>query len=66
MILFIVLDLNDKDVTDIPVGNRIMGAIFQAASTRTSGTSVVNLAELHPAIQVSYMSMYSLCFIPRS
>lgn len=60
VILFIVLDLKDSDVIDIPLGNRIMGAIFQAASTRTSGTVVVNLADLHPAIQVSYMGMFSL------
>lgn len=64
VILFIVLDLKDKDVTDIPVGSRIMGAIFQAASTRTSGTSVVNLAELHPAIQVSYMVMMYISVFP--
>lgn len=57
VILFIVLDLNDAEVTVIPLGSRIMGAIFQAVSTRTSGTSVVNLADLHPAIQVSYMCM---------
>lgn len=57
VILFIVLDLNDSEVTVIPLGSRIMGAIFQAVSTRTSGTSVVNLADLHPAIQVSYMCM---------
>lgn len=60
VILFIVLDLKDADVIDIPLGNRIMGAIFQAASTRTSGTAVVNLADLHPAIQVSYMGMSKL------
>lgn len=60
VILFIVLDLNDAEVTDIPLGSRIMGAIFQAVSTRTSGTSVINLADLHPAIQVSYMCMSPL------
>lgn len=57
VILFIVLDLNDKDVTDIAVGHRILDAIFQAASTRTAGLAVVNIADLHPAVQVSYMSM---------
>jgi Trk-type K+ transport system membrane component len=55
IILFIVLDLHASDVTEIPVGHRIMGAIFQAASTRTAGLAVVNLADLHPAVQVNYM-----------
>lgn len=63
IILFIVLDLHTGDVTEIPVGNRIMGAIFQAASTRTAGLAVVNLADLHPAVQVSYMrGSCDVCF----
>lgn len=64
VLLFIVLDLNDSEVTNIPLGSRIMGAIFQAVSTRTSGTSVVNLADLHPAIQVSYMCMFPFLTLP--
>jgi len=60
IILFIVLDLNAGDVINIPVGHRIMGAIFQAASTRTAGLAVVNLADLHPAVQVNYMRMWLL------
>ncbi|CAZ79196.1 unnamed protein product [Tuber melanosporum] len=64
IILFIVLDLNDGDVTEIPVGHRIMGAIFQAASTRTAGLAVVNLADLHPAVQVSYMLMMYISVFP--
>ncbi|KAI5780922.1 cation transport protein-domain-containing protein [Geopyxis carbonaria] len=64
VILFIVLDLKDKDVTDIAVGHRIIGAIFQAASTRTAGTSVVNIADLHPAVQVSYMIMMYISIFP--
>lgn len=66
VLLFIVLDLNDSEVTVIPLGSRIMGAIFQAVSTRTSGTSVVNLADLHPAIQVSYMCTSPFAFSGRS
>lgn len=55
VILFIVLDLNDPDIAHIPTRYRLMDAVFQAASTRTAGFSVVNLADLHPAVQVSYM-----------
>ncbi|KAG0637192.1 cation transport protein-domain-containing protein [Tuber brumale] len=64
IILFIVLDLNDSAVTGIPVGDRIMDAIFQAASTRTAGLAVVNMADLHPAVQVSYMLMMYISVFP--
>jgi hypothetical protein len=37
---------------------------FQAASTRTAGFGVVNLAELHPGIQVSYMIMMYISVLP--
>lgn len=59
VVLFIVLDINDPEIAHIKTGHRIMDAIFQAASTRTAGFSVVNLADVHPAVQVSYMSMLS-------
>ncbi len=37
---------------------------FQAASTRTAGFGVVDLAELHPAIQVSYLIMMYISVLP--
>ncbi|KAI5854369.1 cation transport protein-domain-containing protein [Tricharina praecox] len=64
VILFIVLDIKDPDVTSIAVGHRIMGAIFQAASTRTAGLAVVNISALHPAVQVSYMLMMYISVFP--
>jgi potassium uptake Trk family protein len=64
VILFIVLDLKDPDVTRIAVGYRIVDAIFQAAATRTAGLSVVNVAALHPAVQVSYMLMMYISVFP--
>ncbi|CUS07616.1 unnamed protein product [Tuber aestivum] len=64
IILFIILDLNNGDVTGIPVGDRIMSAIFQAASTRTAGLAVVNMADLHPAVQVSYLLMMYISVFP--
>ena len=64
LILFIILDLNDPAVNTIPVGYRIMDGLFQAAATRTAGFAVVNLAELHPAIQVSYMIMMYISVFP--
>jgi potassium uptake Trk family protein len=64
VILFIVLDLHDADVQHIATGHRIVAAIFQAASTRTAGLSVVSIAELHPAVQVSYMIMMYISVFP--
>lgn len=49
------IQLNDPDVTNIPLGYRILSGFFQAVSTRTAGLAVINLATLHPAMQVSYM-----------
>ena len=64
LIFFIVLDLKDPTVTSMPGGIRFLSGLFQAASTRTAGFSVVNLAELHPAIQVSYLIMMYISVFP--
>lgn len=65
LILFIVLDLHDPVVTNIGgVGYRILNGLFQASSTRTAGFSIVNLADLHPGIQVSYMIMMYISVYP--
>ena len=64
LIFFIILDLKDPVVTRIPPGYRFLDGLFQAASTRTAGFSCVNLAELHPAIQVSYLVMMYISVFP--
>lgn len=64
LILFIVLDLGYTIVTQLPVNIRILDGWFQAVSTRTAGFGVVNLAELHPAIQVSYLIMMYISVFP--
>ncbi|KAL8812033.1 MAG: hypothetical protein Q9200_001332 [Gallowayella weberi] len=65
LILFIVLDIHDPVVTEIGnVGYRILNGIFQASSTRTAGFATVNLANLHPGIQVSYMVMMYISVFP--
>lgn len=64
VIIFIVLDLRNHEVSSIAVGNRIVVALFQAASTRTAGLSAVNVAALHPAVQVSYMIMMYISVFP--
>ena len=65
VILYIVLDLHDPVVTEIgSVGYRLLNGLFQASSTRTAGFSTVNLAGLHPGIQVSYMVMMYISVFP--
>ena len=41
-----------------------MDGLFQATSTRTAGLSVVNLANLHPGILVSYLIMMYISVFP--
>jgi Trk-type K+ transport system membrane component len=64
LIFFIILDLNDPAVTHLAPGIRFMDGLFQAASTRTAGFAVVNLAELHQAVQVSYLIMMYISVFP--
>ena len=57
--------LNDPTVTDIgPPGYRVLDGLFQAVSTRTAGFALVNLANLHPGIQVSYLIMMYISVFP--
>ena len=64
LILFIILDLNDPTVTHLTPGYRVLNGWFQATSTRTAGFACVNLADLHPAIQVSYLIMMYISVFP--
>lgn len=64
VLFFIVLDLGTGPVVDLPAGIKILNGIFEAASTRTAGFSCVNLAALHPAVQVSYMVMMYISVFP--
>lgn len=64
LVLFIILDLGNTIVTQLPVHTRILDGWFQAVSTRTAGFGVVNLAALHPGIQVSYLVMMYISVLP--
>ena len=64
LVFFIILDINDPTVDSIPPGLRVLAGVFQAVSTRTSGTAVVNLSALHPGIQVSYLIMMYISVFP--
>ncbi|KAK5941120.1 low affinity potassium transporter [Knufia obscura] len=64
LIFFIALDINDDTVQALSPWVRFLVGIFQAASTRTAGFAAVNLAELHPGIQVSYLIMMYISVFP--
>lgn len=63
-LLIIVLDLNNSAVSELPVGPRILAAIFQAASSRHTGTATFNLAEVNPAVQFSLLVMMYIAIFP--
>ncbi|KAI1351662.1 cation transport protein-domain-containing protein [Xylaria sp. FL0043] len=64
LILFIVLDLGRGAVSELPLNVRFLDGWFQAASTRTAGFSCINLAEVHPAVQTSYLIMMYISVFP--
>ncbi|KFY24307.1 hypothetical protein V493_05328 [Pseudogymnoascus sp. VKM F-4281 (FW-2241)] len=64
VLLIIVLDLNNTAVNDLPMGPRILSALFQAASSRHTGTSTLNLAKVNPAVQFSLVVMMYIAIFP--
>jgi Trk-type K+ transport system membrane component len=64
VLLIIVLDLDNEAVTDLPMGPRILSALFQAASARHTGTSTLNLALVNPAVQFSLLCMMYIAIFP--
>ncbi|CAI4034299.1 hypothetical protein SMKI_10G0860 [Saccharomyces mikatae IFO 1815] len=63
-ILFIILDFSSAVVKSLSKGYRVLVGLFQSVSTRTAGFSVVDLSQLHPSIQVSYMLMMYVSVLP--
>ncbi|OAX78132.1 hypothetical protein ACJ72_07563, partial [Emergomyces africanus] len=64
VVLMVTLDLNNPAVNNLPMGKRILASLFQAASTRHTGTSVFNLAKVNPAVQVSILIMMYIAILP--
>lgn len=56
-LLIIVLDLNNPSVTALPPGPRVLAALFQAASSRHTGTATFNLGTVSPGVQFSLVVM---------
>lgn len=64
LILFVILDFNSDYLSSTPRGYRVLDGLFQAFSTRTAGFSCLTVANLHPAVQVSYMIMMYISVLP--
>ncbi|KAM0321051.1 hypothetical protein ACHAPQ_009753 [Fusarium lateritium] len=64
ILLIIVLDLNNPEVSSLPLSARIPAAIFQAASARHTGTATFNLANVNPAVQLSLLVMMYIAVFP--
>lgn len=65
VLLIIVLDLDNPAVTEgLSAGPRVLAALFQAASSRHTGTSTFNLAEVNPAVQFSLLVMMYIAIFP--
>ncbi|CZT07866.1 related to potassium transporter TRK-1 [Rhynchosporium graminicola] len=64
VILIVTLDLENETLTVLPLGPRILAAIFQAASARHTGTATFNLATVNPAVQFSLLVMMYISVYP--
>ncbi|KAL1626341.1 hypothetical protein SLS56_006925 [Neofusicoccum ribis] len=63
-LLILVLDLHNSAVNNLPGGPRVLAALFQAASSRHTGTATFNLADVHPAVQFSLLVMMYISVFP--
>jgi potassium uptake Trk family protein len=63
-LLIVVLDLDNPEVNVLPVGPRILAALFQSASSRHTGTATFNLANVNPAVQFSLLVMMYISIYP--
>ncbi|KAK9370441.1 cation transport protein-domain-containing protein [Lipomyces kononenkoae] len=64
LILFIILDIGNPVLQSFSAGQQVLDGLFQAISTRTAGFSVVDISQLHPAVQVSYLVMMYISVLP--
>ncbi|CAI6335467.1 unnamed protein product [Periconia digitata] len=64
ILLIITLDLDNPELTSLPLGPRILASIFQAASARHTGAATFNLANVNPAVQFSLLVMMYISVYP--
>ncbi|RYP44221.1 hypothetical protein DL768_009285 [Monosporascus sp. mg162] len=64
VVLIVILDLDNPEVNTLPMAPRILAAIFQAASSRHTGTATFNLARVNPGVQFSLLVMMYIAILP--
>lgn len=64
VVFIVALDLHNPEVNALPMGRRIVAAIFQAASARHTGAASFNLANVNPAVQFSLLVMMYIAVFP--
>lgn len=64
VLLIILLDLNNEEVSSLSPASRTLAATFQAASARHTGTSTFDLADVNPAVQFSLVTMMYIAVFP--
>lgn len=64
VVSFLVLDIHNPVVEDLPWNIRVVDGIFQASSTRTAGFSCLPVNLIHPAVQTLTMIMMYISVYP--
>ncbi|KAK8013586.1 hypothetical protein PG991_009179 [Apiospora marii] len=64
VLLIVALDLDNPAVNDLAMGPRIVSAMFQVASSRHTGASTLNLANINPPVQFSLLVMMYIAILP--
>ncbi|KAL2127361.1 hypothetical protein VTI74DRAFT_10864 [Chaetomium olivicolor] len=64
VLLIIILNLDNPTVNDLPMGPRILAALFQTASSRHTGTTTLSLAQVNTALQFSLIVMMYIVISP--
>ncbi|GAA6053434.1 hypothetical protein JCM3770_005164 [Rhodotorula araucariae] len=61
---FLVLDLGNPVIEELPVNTRVIDGLFQAFAVRAAGFSIVPLASVAPALQLLYVIMMYIAVYP--
>ncbi|PFH52155.1 hypothetical protein AMATHDRAFT_79883 [Amanita thiersii Skay4041] len=61
---FMVLDIGNTSIEQIPIGVRFLAGCFQAVAVRTAGFTIVLLADLAPAVKVLFVVMMYISAFP--
>ncbi|KAK4058039.1 hypothetical protein OIO90_000778 [Microbotryomycetes sp. JL221] len=61
---FLVLDIGNPEIEQIPVGTRIIDGLFQSFAVRAAGFTIVGLANVAPALQMLYVVMMYVAVYP--